>query len=596
MSDQKVNILHLSDLHIVAESMDFHSELHQYLKTHFENKEIDFLVLSGDLGDKCSMENVEAARKWIDGLKKELGLRNDQVILCAGNHDIDIEKLSASHHEMCHNYGVGKKYIKEGYPIDAFERYNRILADNKPEDARTLRNGDMIIERENVRFIVLNSSWLSQINGVKRKELQEELGRLVEQGTMLERTKEIFCNVVCMCDIPNDSSVKNVFSWSFNHSENMRQQIDDAFIENVEKDDKLTVVVFHHPEFCLHFLDHFALPGFSGSGVYHKLSGISDVLLCGHIHPIGHNHEDSLGLYQLIGGACHETNANKNHDLRPLFYFYSFTKNQEKAEIVNLATNYYYRELTSSSIKFTTVDSKIQPKRRRASIMEPLSKPVSSAVAKEEHFPQLTDEFATWFKGSFENYLSENHISCASSKKNIFIPNTSAPQFSYHIRSTMYQFCVDNKFYVHLDFFSSTNLLYQPYLKCRIDKYRNPDILRAEGIVPAEIPNEHIFYAPIILDVLYSLIDSEACRKDYQLHNQEALKRYVQTLENEQLPKLITFLGINIPGLKTVLPKFLNANGIVFVQDKIINDILNKIEIPPKNINYSIEDGFFDRI
>jgi len=97
----KVNILHLSDLHFgiepsqerpettLAQRKNALEELIKGLKGIDDDWQPDIVAISGDIGWAGCETDYKEARKWIEkDLLMALGLSVDDLIVCAGNHDI----------------------------------------------------------------------------------------------------------------------------------------------------------------------------------------------------------------------------------------------------------------------------------------------------------------------------------------------------------------------------------------------------------------------------------------------------------------------------------------------------------------------------
>src|ERR1051325_6729985 len=99
---ETINILHLTDLHFGIEVQEKYSEtslsnrklvLNNLIEKFSKKIPIEFkpdlVVISGDIGWKGKTSDYNEAKKWIETLLKVLGLTNDDLVICAGNHDID---------------------------------------------------------------------------------------------------------------------------------------------------------------------------------------------------------------------------------------------------------------------------------------------------------------------------------------------------------------------------------------------------------------------------------------------------------------------------------------------------------------------------
>ncbi|MDI1481444.1 metallophosphoesterase [Polyangium sp. y55x31] len=89
-----IRILHLSDLHL--HEGDDPDVLLQPLLTDLRDRveglaleKLDFVVVSGDLSNRASPGELEAARHFLSRLAEAMGLTADRCIVVPGNHDLD---------------------------------------------------------------------------------------------------------------------------------------------------------------------------------------------------------------------------------------------------------------------------------------------------------------------------------------------------------------------------------------------------------------------------------------------------------------------------------------------------------------------------
>ena len=178
MKEKTIKILHISDLHIQNGNMGFHNKVLDHIRKEKFSENIDYLVVSGDLGDKCEIANCKEAQKWLIKLVSALNISNDQVLFCQGNHDIQTGILEYDHSEKCYNYEIGRDYIGSPSLKKAFNQYEKINQkfgfSNASKISLTSKN-DYIYETKDVRFIVINSSWLSQFNEKKMDDIKVKI-------------------------------------------------------------------------------------------------------------------------------------------------------------------------------------------------------------------------------------------------------------------------------------------------------------------------------------------------------------------------------------------------------------------------------------
>ena len=111
----EIKILHITDLHIGKKNKDdgsinanFHHMLLNYLVSEF-NQKVDYLIVSGDFGDKC--ECIEESIVWLKDLASGISVDANNIILCAGNHDLLTSELEDHHQDQRLRFELGLEYI-----------------------------------------------------------------------------------------------------------------------------------------------------------------------------------------------------------------------------------------------------------------------------------------------------------------------------------------------------------------------------------------------------------------------------------------------------------------------------------------------------
>src|ERR1700751_2215843 len=105
-----INILHLTDIHFGAEVTKKNSQTAiAQRKTVIEklpekiaslisdNEKPDLVVISGDIGWGGIKSDYEEAEEWIRIFLQKLNLTTDDLIVCAGNHDLSREAATVMH-------------------------------------------------------------------------------------------------------------------------------------------------------------------------------------------------------------------------------------------------------------------------------------------------------------------------------------------------------------------------------------------------------------------------------------------------------------------------------------------------------------------
>lgn len=93
-------ILHISDLHFQVDSnsrraairTNLFNDLIDYLKNVPPQWKPNILCITGDIAYRAKREEYKIAQDWISKLLSELNIRSQNVVLCPGNHDVDVVK------------------------------------------------------------------------------------------------------------------------------------------------------------------------------------------------------------------------------------------------------------------------------------------------------------------------------------------------------------------------------------------------------------------------------------------------------------------------------------------------------------------------
>ncbi len=103
MSSNRINIIHLSDLHFGTEdnakiwSGQLAEDVDE-LKSKFSH--IDVVILSGDIANRSTPPEYKAAKIFVDNIKEEFNLEPNQIIIVPGNHDLNWDLAKESYNEL----------------------------------------------------------------------------------------------------------------------------------------------------------------------------------------------------------------------------------------------------------------------------------------------------------------------------------------------------------------------------------------------------------------------------------------------------------------------------------------------------------------
>lgn len=178
-----INVLHISDIHFGMESSDNPTgfakreialeEMVKLLQNLNNDDKPDIVVISGDIVWQAREEGFKIAQKWIENLLSVLELTPQDLVLCAGNHEINRQKTIGLTRPG--NSSEADKFLSienlENF-LRPFESYENFYSEmNIPK--LTLGNGEYSLfgqrEVKGLKFIVLNSAWFCRNDQDKLK-------------------------------------------------------------------------------------------------------------------------------------------------------------------------------------------------------------------------------------------------------------------------------------------------------------------------------------------------------------------------------------------------------------------------------------------
>ncbi|NJM73923.1 MAG: hypothetical protein HC862_29565 [Scytonema sp. RU_4_4] len=85
------HILHLSDLHFgrVDDSYNWYDQIAQDLYSELNCEKLDGLILSGDIANKSTPQEYEAAKEFLNNLCQEFQVSSEKIVIVPGNHDLN---------------------------------------------------------------------------------------------------------------------------------------------------------------------------------------------------------------------------------------------------------------------------------------------------------------------------------------------------------------------------------------------------------------------------------------------------------------------------------------------------------------------------
>jgi Icc-related predicted phosphoesterase len=155
----KVTILHLSDLHIDSESDNLAKKLIKDVELLQDNyhhlqgnsgapkiEKIDVIAVTGDIANKPSTNNYNAAIKFLNTLSEKLKTEKSNIVLVPGNHDVSWESRDFT--GRFSHYG---DFIRNFYDSE-----NKLLLNTAAERHDSLY--PLTINEQKILFIGLNSA------------------------------------------------------------------------------------------------------------------------------------------------------------------------------------------------------------------------------------------------------------------------------------------------------------------------------------------------------------------------------------------------------------------------------------------------------
>ncbi|OLT58617.1 effector-associated domain EAD1-containing protein [Moorena bouillonii] len=120
-SCKTTHILHLSDLHITTpeQAKIWSNQLAEDLIKDLDIPNLDALILSGDIANKSTLQEYEAAQQFLDNFRQDFRLDPKQIVIVPGNHDLNWTLAKQAYQFLYRENYDGE--LKEGHYIKSEE-------------------------------------------------------------------------------------------------------------------------------------------------------------------------------------------------------------------------------------------------------------------------------------------------------------------------------------------------------------------------------------------------------------------------------------------------------------------------------------------
>ena len=302
--DELIHILHLSDLHMGTreQARKYLIQLEMDLRREFKLNRLEYLIISGDVGDYSTPEEYRAAFELIDNLVKRFGLDASRVVVVPGNHDLNWD------------------LAEEAYPFVS----KRKLSDVLPE-GRYVAAGDVgaLVRNDNLyrrRFANFSTHFYRRVYSGSEYPADP-----AEQGILYLRSEDRLLFLALNS------------AWEIDHHFRKRASINMAALshalgrlQDYMYDDWLKIAVWHHPVagpdmMNDEFLQLLAVRGFK-------------ICIHGHIHRARqgfYTYDTERGLH-IIGAGTFGAPAKDQVAGIPLQY--NLLKLEEEAHVITVET------------------------------------------------------------------------------------------------------------------------------------------------------------------------------------------------------------------------------------------------------------------
>ncbi len=301
-----MRFLHISDCHFgfekgtdaQAQRDNYMERLLQQVREIVNEKPIEYLFITGDIGWKAKKADYDVALTYIKKLIEACRIDTYHVFACPGNHDVDRNAIADK------AFPSKQSEANAWLTVDRLERYLTPGFSNYIEFCQALKLPQYKIgeyknylvgmaETNDLRVIALNSSWYAQSDAVKdHMWIGSNFLQVIQQD-----------------------------------SRRMPQEAESQEKQNVSQQ-KLTVALVHHPSSKWHDAETANYPG--QVNVFRELCSMSDIILTGHTHEIACDIRYQERAVITGSGAVYSDSTYNNS-----FYIYDLTSGYQER------THYY---------------------------------------------------------------------------------------------------------------------------------------------------------------------------------------------------------------------------------------------------------------
>ncbi|MBV9926747.1 MAG: metallophosphoesterase [Acidobacteria bacterium] len=272
---EPIRLLHLSDLHLSG-GVDTEQILQPLIDDIRDEsgglgfKQVDFLIISGDLTNRAAPEEFEVARQFVSALIREFDLTAERCIVVPGNHDLSWEEevyhwkpgrsVNVAGLLEEHYYPQGDGYLvrdERSYP-NRFRNFSQYFYHPLVQKEYPLAFEEQCISylfpQTGLQFIALNSSW--HIDEWFRNRAGINLGALARG---LVKAREEIERAVDSKVLDVDAPILRIGVWHHPVTGNDKIR-DDAFMERLRRsavrlclhghvhENRAEVVGYPHPQ------------------------------------------------------------------------------------------------------------------------------------------------------------------------------------------------------------------------------------------------------------------------------------------------------------------------------------------------------------